>query len=151
MNNSKLMQPMSEMERVEQSQLGEKSDELFERVEKENIGFVITQNGKDKYLLCPFSWLASEYDDDFGSVVISALCDALSNNAEGSEAVRRFIENHYTALDDSALLTVVKELGSYCGNPDNDAQKARGWKDLLVLLKAEGIMRSWNDEAGDHS
>ena len=75
MKKSRLMQPMSEMERVEQSQLGDKLDELFERIDKENIGFVITENGKDKYVLCPFSWFASEYDDDLGSVVNSAILD----------------------------------------------------------------------------
>ena len=149
MRTTKLMQPMSEMERVEQSQLGDKLDELFERIDKENIGFVITEGGKDKYVLCPFAWFASEYDDDFGSVVISALRHELSNKSEDAEAVRRFIQNHYTTLDDRALLTVVKELGSYCDNSDNDTQKASSWKDLLVLLKAEVIMRSSNDEAGN--
>ena len=149
MRNTKLMQPMSEMERVEQSQFGEKLDELMKRIDEENVGFVITEDGKDKYVLCPFSWFVSEYDDDFGSVVTGALRYELANTSENSEAVRRFIQNHYTTFNDITLLTVVKELDNYCSNSDNDVQKANGWKDLLVLLKAEVIMRSSNDEADD--
>ena len=39
---SRKLPPLSEMERIEQSMLGEKLDEILERIDKEDIAFVIT-------------------------------------------------------------------------------------------------------------
>ena len=51
--NHRKMPPLSEMERIEQSLLGEKLDEMLDRIEKEDIAYVITEDGKDKLVLCP--------------------------------------------------------------------------------------------------
>lgn len=42
------------MERIPLTDLPEKLDELLERIEKENVSFVITVDGEDKYVLCPY-------------------------------------------------------------------------------------------------
>ena len=47
MNQYKLP-PLSEIERIEQSIISEKLDEILERIDQEDIGFVITENGKEK-------------------------------------------------------------------------------------------------------
>ena len=41
----KRLPPLSEMERIEQTLLVEKLDEILERIDNEDIGFVITENG----------------------------------------------------------------------------------------------------------
>ena len=41
----KSLPPLSEMERIEQTLLVEKLDEILERIDNEDIGFVITENG----------------------------------------------------------------------------------------------------------
>ena len=41
----KRLSPLSEMERIEQTLLVEKLDEILERIDNEDIGFVITENG----------------------------------------------------------------------------------------------------------
>ena len=51
--NHRKMPSLSEMERIEQSLLGEKLDEMLDRIEKEDIAYVITEGGKDKLVLCP--------------------------------------------------------------------------------------------------
>ena len=41
----KRLPPLSEMERIEQILLVEKLDEILKRIDNEDIGFVITENG----------------------------------------------------------------------------------------------------------
>ena len=52
----KRLPPLSEMERIEQTQLVEKLDEILERIDNEDIGFVITENGLPDMVLIPFRW-----------------------------------------------------------------------------------------------
>lgn len=56
--------PLDEMERIEQSLLIEKLDEILERIEKENIGFVITESGLDEMVIMPFRWFAENFPDE---------------------------------------------------------------------------------------
>ena len=56
--------PLSEMERIEQSLLIEKLDEILERIEKEDIGFVVTESGRDKVVIIPFRWFAENFPDE---------------------------------------------------------------------------------------
>ena len=56
--------PLSEMERIEQTLLVEKLDEILERVDKEDIGFVITENGLPDMVLIPFRWFAENFPDE---------------------------------------------------------------------------------------
>ena len=53
--------PLSEMERIEQNLLVEKLDEILERIDNEDIGFVIT--GPDMVLI-PFRWFAENFPDE---------------------------------------------------------------------------------------
>ena len=46
---------LEEMERVPVSEVPERFEELLRRIEEERVGFVLTQDGKDKYFLIPFS------------------------------------------------------------------------------------------------
>ena len=48
----KRLPPLSEMERIEQTLLVEKLDEILERIDNEDIGFVITENGLPDRSLC---------------------------------------------------------------------------------------------------
>ena len=56
--------PLSELERIEQSLLGERLDEILDRIDRENIAFVITENGRDKMVICPFRWYAEYFPDE---------------------------------------------------------------------------------------
>ena len=52
----KRLPPLSEMERIEQTLLVEKLDEILERIDNEDIGFVITENGLPDMVLIPVSY-----------------------------------------------------------------------------------------------
>ena len=56
--------PLSELDRIEQCLLGEKLDEILERIDRENTAFVITENGQDKMVICPFRWYAEYFPDE---------------------------------------------------------------------------------------
>lgn len=56
--------PLSEMERIEQSLFIEKLDEILERIDKEDIGFVITEGGLDEMVIIPFRWFAETFPDE---------------------------------------------------------------------------------------
>lgn len=51
MSQTTYPQPLAQMERVEQSLISEKLDEMLDRIDKEDVGFVITEGGADKYVL----------------------------------------------------------------------------------------------------
>lgn len=128
------LQPLSEMERVEQSEISEKLDEYIDRIDKENVGFVITENGKDKYVLCPYWWFEKDFDDDLGRVIISAIRQEVSASAENTEAVQRFIRNHYRALDEKSLRDAVQELNAYI---TTETDPTEAWLGVCTLLQNE--------------
>ena len=52
------------MERITRQQLADNFDEILEKVEKENVGYVILDNeGKDGQVLCPAKWFEVETDN----------------------------------------------------------------------------------------
>ena len=52
------------MERIEQTLLVEKLDEILERIDNEDIGFVITENGLPDMVLIPFRCFAENFPDE---------------------------------------------------------------------------------------
>lgn len=60
--NGKAYHPLSEMERVPAEELPKRLDELFDRMDKENVGFVVTEEGKDSCVFCPYKWFELEYE-----------------------------------------------------------------------------------------
>ena len=56
--------PLSELERIDQSVLGEKLDDILDRIDREDTAFVITENGQDKVVICPFRWFADNFPDE---------------------------------------------------------------------------------------
>lgn len=61
--------PLDEMERIEQSLLVEKLDEILERIDKENTGFVITESGLDEMVIIPFRWFAENFLDEVPEIL----------------------------------------------------------------------------------
>ena len=56
--------PLSEMERIEQSVFVETLDAILERIDKEDIGYVITEGGLDEMVIIPFRWFAENFPDE---------------------------------------------------------------------------------------
>ena len=135
--NHRKMPSLSEMERIEQSLLGEKLDEMLDRIEKEDIAYVITEDGKDKLVLCPYRWFEENFPDDVGYVVNSAIRQELTAESENAEAVRQFIWNHYAAFDNRTLAVAVKDIDYYLTSSLFQAANAEEWRKLQAAFKSE--------------
>ena len=135
--NHRKMPSLSEMERIEQSLLGEKLDEMLDRIEKEDIAYVITEGGKDKLVLCPYRWFEENFPDDVGYVVNSAIRQELTAESENAEAVRQFIWNHYAAFDKRTLAVAVKDIDYYLTSSLFQAANAEEWRKLQAAFKSE--------------
>ena len=58
MRNSNPFMPLSQMERISREYLRDNLDAVLDRVVKENIGLVITDDsGNDDLVLCPAHWI----------------------------------------------------------------------------------------------
>lgn len=92
MYQNKMLVPLDTMERITRQHLCDNFDEVLERVDKENIGFVIlTEDGKDGQVLCPARWMAYCFDDDFGCIINSALRYAICRHTYMPDVVVNFI------------------------------------------------------------
>ncbi len=136
MKQYKSLQPISEMERISREELAARLDEILARVEQENIGFVITDDGKPDLVLCPYAWFSPEQLDDLGCVVNSAIRDALRTGGEDSAAVRQFVRNHLLDLDGKTLHVAAKDLQEmFLPAPMTETEK-REWDELLEQIEA---------------
>ena len=81
MHTFRYLMPLDTMERISRQKLCEDFDNVLERVDKEDIGFVIVDDeGKEGHVLCPARWMEYCFDDDFGCIINSALRYAISRH-----------------------------------------------------------------------
>ena len=95
------------MERISRQELADNLDAVLDRVLRENIGLVITDEGKDDLVLCPSSWLDPFHTEDFGSVINCALRYAMHAEDKESEAVIRYLRHRCGILDEKTLSVAV--------------------------------------------
>ena len=132
----KPLQPVSEMERISREELAARLDEILARVEQENIGFVITDDGKPDLVLCPYAWFGPEQLDDLGCVVNSAIRDAIRTGGEDSAAVRQFVRSHLLDLDGKTLHVAAQDLQEmFLPAPMTKAERQE-WNELLEQIEA---------------
>ena len=68
------MKSIETMERITRQKFCDNFDEILDRVDNEDIGFVILNNeGKDGHVLCPARWFQINFSDDLGCIINSAL------------------------------------------------------------------------------
>lgn len=135
MEQYKPLQPISEMERISREELAARLDEILARVEQENIGFVITDDGKPDLVLCPYAWFGPEQLDDLGCVVNSAIRDAIRTGGEDSAAVRQFVRNHLPDLDGKTLHVAAQDLQEmFLPAPMTEAEKQE-WNELREQIE----------------
>ena len=114
----KTLPSLEGMERVSITELSERFDEIFHRVETENVNFVLTQDGKDKYVLAPYRWF-----DDSELLKIEVDADLL-------EQVRELTARMGTTPED-----IARQFLEWCVNPET-TEEAKSW-----LLKHKDDLR----------
>ena len=127
MKQYKPLQPIREMARISREELAARLDEILARVEQENIGFVITDDGKPDLVLCPYAW--------FGCVVNSAIRDAIRTGGEDSAAVRQFVRSHLLDLDGKTLHVAAQDLQEMFLPAPMTEEEKQEWHKLLEQIE----------------
>ena len=104
------LQPVETMKRVSREELAEKLDDLLEVVNKENVGFVITNEGKDDLVLCPAKWFDLYYDDDFGCIINSAVRYSLGRSSYMPSTTVKFVLKYLMVLDVRTITVMIEDL-----------------------------------------
>lgn len=104
------LQPIETMKRVSREELAEKLDELIDTVNKDNVGFVITDKGKDDLVLCPAKWFDVYYDDGFGCIINSAVRYSLGHSSYMPSTTVRFVLKYLMVLDVRTITVMIKDI-----------------------------------------
>lgn len=134
----KYLQPVETMPRITRQEFCDRFDEVMESVERENIGYVITdpRGGKD-VILCPAHWFEYCADEDFGCIVNSALRYAINRRTYMPDTVIRFIRRQMNILDVRTISVAIRDIEEELEY--GDVQNPSAWRhlkeDLEVRLK----------------
>lgn len=135
---------LDNMERIPHTELPNKLDWMMERIDQTNVGFVITENGQDKYVLCPYDWFDFSQDDDFGCMINSAIRNALRSNSEDTEAVQRFVMKHCDSFDLRTLSVAVEDIERFFHFGQKQLEIPHGWEEVrMALSKQISIMENY--------
>lgn len=103
--------PLETMERISRQYLCDHFDEILERVDKEDIGFVIlNEEGKDGEVLIPYRWTEFFIDEDFGIVVNSALRYAIGKRSYMTASVINFVRKNMKCLDYETVEVAIQDI-----------------------------------------
>lgn len=134
MQHVNYLKPVSSMERISRQYLCDNLDEILDRVDKEDIGFVIQdENGKDGHVLCPYRWMNYCFDEDFGCIVISAIRYAINRHTFMPETVVGFVRKYLHALTSQTLFAAIADIerAINANEPDDPGM----WNGLLSEMK----------------
>lgn len=99
------------MKHVSCEEPSEKLDDLLEIVNKDNVSFVITNDGKDDLVICPAKRFDFLQDDNFGCIVNSTVRYSLGRSSYMSITTIRFILKYLMLLDTSTFTVMIKDIG----------------------------------------
>ena len=123
------------MERISRQELADNLDAVLDRVLRENIGLVITDEGKDDLVICPSSWLDPFHTEEFGSVVNCALRYAMHAEDAESEAVIRYLRRRCGILDEKTLSVAVADLDKELKQPSPSLKNPQIWQELQGMFR----------------
>lgn len=133
MNSKHFLQPLDTMERISRQDLGNNLDELLEKINKENVGMVITDEGKDDMVICPAHWFMCPFDDDFGCIMNSALRYAIGRQTYMPSTVMDFTRKYLHTLDTRTISVMIEDIDREVS--DEKLYEREGWLQLRDDLK----------------
>lgn len=110
MNLIHFMQPLETMKHISRQEFVENLDEVIATANKDNVGFVITDNGKDDLVLCPAKWFDVYYDDDFGCMINSAIRYSLGRSSYMPDIAIQFVLKHLSVLDTRTITVMIRDI-----------------------------------------
>ncbi|WP_294852266.1 type II toxin-antitoxin system prevent-host-death family antitoxin [uncultured Oscillibacter sp.] len=137
MKEFKNLPPIDQMERISRTDLGNRLDEILDKVDKDDVGYVITDKGKDDLVLCPAHWFFT-LDDDFGCIVNSAVRYAIGRYTYMPSTVMEFVRRHLDILDTRTITIMIEDIEREL--PDEKLYQRENWMSLRDDLKAQQKM-----------
>ena len=135
MHQFRYLKPLDTMERITRQKLCEDFDVVLDRVDKEDIGFVILDDeGKEGYVLCPARWMDYCFDDDFGCIINSALRYAIGRHTYMPGVVVDFVRKYMKVLDSKTIDVAIKDIDRELEL--NNVDEPTMWQKLKVELIA---------------
>ena len=125
---------LDQMARVSREELGNRLDEILEIIDKDNVGYVITDAGKDDLVICPIQWFEGIYDDDFGCILNSALRYAIGRHTYMPSLVMNYIRKHIDVLDERTISAMINDIEIEAKSESLDMRE--DWLKLQHDLKA---------------
>lgn len=127
--------PIDAMERITKQQFCDDMDRILERVDKENVGFVIKNDaGDDHLILCPAKWFHYCFDDDFGCIINSALRYAISRHTYMPGVVIDFVRKYINIIDAKTISVAIKDIERAI--VEDGVDDVCAWQQLNADLKA---------------
>lgn len=134
MHTFRYLMPLDMMERISRQKLCEDFDNVLERVDKEDIGFVIVDDeGKEAHVLCPARWMEYCFDDDFGCIINSALRYAIPRESYMPRVVVDFILRYINIIDTKTIDVAIKDIAQELKR--NNVHNPEMWFDLKKELE----------------
>ena len=121
------------MERISRQHLCDNLDSILETVSLENIGFVITDAGKDDLVLCPASWLSPLTSEGFGCIVNSAVRYSLGRDTYMPDVAVQFILDHMNLLDLRTVTVMYRDIQKALENENLPHRET--WVSLMYALE----------------
>ena len=121
------------MERISRQHLCDNLDSILETVSQENIGFVITDAGKDDLVLCPASWLSPLASEGFGCIVNSAVRYSLGRDTYMPGIAVQFILDHMNLLDLRTVTVIYRDIQKAL--EDENLPHRETWVSLMYALE----------------
>lgn len=139
------LQPIETMKRISREELAEKLDDLLEIVNKDNVGFVITNEGKDDLVLCPAKWFDYYLDNDFGCIINSAVRYSLGRSSYMPSTTIRFVLKHLMIMDTRTITVMIRDIEMAFA--DENLPYRDSW--LSFKLALEDRLQKIQEEDGD--
>ena len=121
------------MERISRQHLCDNLDSILETVSRENIGFVITDAGKDDLVLCPASWLSPLASEGFGCIVNSAVRYSIGRDTYMPDVAVQFILDHMNLLDLRTVTVIYRDIQKALENENLPHRET--WVSLMYTLE----------------
>ena len=121
------------MERISRQHLCDNLDSILETVSRENIGFVITDAGKDDLVLCPASRLSPLVSEGFGCIVNSAVRYSLGRDTYMPGIAVHFILEHMNLFDLRTVTVMYRDIQKAL--EDENLPHRETWVSLMYALE----------------
>lgn len=134
MRYSNYLKPLGSLERISRQYLCDNFDQVLDRIDKENTGFVILNDeGKDGQVICPYRWMNFYFDEEFGFIVICAIRYAIGRHTVAPELIAEFVGRYINVLAPKTICTAINDIEQAIDHNEIDSPGV--WLGLLDAFK----------------